>query len=288
MHCQLRLITVFFVFIILLQSACKDKDLDLTPSYIEIEHIQVNTTSAQGTDSQRITDAWVYLNNDIQGTYQLPARFPVLAEGLRSVTIRPGIMSNGISATRIFYPFLEAITFDIDFKRDSTYTFNLTANYHPQVVFKWLENFEDGGISLQRTIKSDADIVKTSAIGEVFEGNYSAKAVLDSNRYLFECYTIDAFQLPKGGAPVFLEMNYKNNAKVHIGIYAYTQGEIIQRSVLVLNESDVWKKIYVNLTNAVSENFNAYEYRVFFGMLRYEDDNFIPTAYFDNIKLIHF
>jgi len=274
-------------FTLVAHLSCKD-DTNMLPAYLEADSFTLETTSVQGTNSHRINDIWVYLNDDIQGVYELPCKFPVLAEGKHRVHIKAGILMNGISATRIFYPFFNTIEMNIDFNRGTTHTLNLNTTYSPDVVFKWMENFEDGGISLESTLKSEVDIIKSSEAGDIFEGNFSAKAVLDSGKSIFECQTIDAFQLPKYGAPVFLEMNYKTNSKVHVGVFAYSSAQLIQRAVLVLNETDTWRKIYINLTNAVSENINATEYRVFFGMLKNDDENIQATCYFDNIKLIHF
>lgn len=268
-------------------TSCKD-DIDLTPSYLKIDNIDLSVSAEQGSSSHIITDAWIYINDNIQGVYELPAKFPVLSTGNNKLMVRPGIKSNGIGATRIFYPFFNPIILDFDFQRDSISELELTATYHSQVIFQWLEDFEDGGISIEPTVKSDVGINKTDAPDHVFEGNYSARVVLDSNNYFFESRSVDAFQMPQNGSPVFLELNYKNNAKVHVGIFANRPGEVVQRSVLVLNETDNWRKIYINLTNAISENFNATDYRVFFGMIRDEEDPTVRKAYFDNIKLLHF
>ncbi|MDD3876564.1 MAG: hypothetical protein PHT69_08075 [Bacteroidales bacterium] len=281
---------IFYCLIILIiinLYACNDKK-DLTPAYIKVDEVTLNTTFVQGTNSHRINDIWVYINDDIQGVYELPAHFPVLSEGTYKMNIKPGILMNGIGATRIYYPFFEAVEMEVTFERGTTQSFNLSTAYQTETVFKWMENFEDGGISLEKTTKSEVDITKTDNIEDVFEGNFSAKAVLDSNKSIFECHTINAYELPKYGAPVFLEMNYKINSQVHVGIYAYSPSQVVQRAVLILNATDTWKKIYINLTNAVSENINATEFRIFFGMLKNEDESIVPTAYFDNIKLIHF
>jgi len=278
---------IFFILIIISLSSCKREDIDLTPSYIQIDSISLQTTSLQGTASHNITDAWVYVNDEIQGIYELPCLFPVLSVGQQKVTIRAGIKINGIASTRMFYPFFEPVNYNLNLVKDSTIVLNPLISYNPTVIFAWLEDFEDGGISLERTNKSQVDIGKTSDINEVFEGNYSAKIVLDSNRQLFECYTINNYQL-NGNAINFLELNYKNNYDVYVGIFAYLASQTVQRSVLVLNKSDYWKKIYVNLSNAIQENMTAEHFKVFFGVVKDSADPVVPTVYLDNIKLIHY
>lgn len=271
----------------LLILSCKKNAIDLTPSYIAIDSIGFTTTSLQGTASHNITDAWVYVDDEIQGIYELPCRFPVMAEGTHKITIRAGIKINGIASTRMYYPFYEPCHYYVNLVKDSTLTLSPSTTYNASVVFAWMENFEDGGLSLERTSKSQADISKTSDLADVFEGNYSGKIVLDSNKLFFECYTIENYNL-NGNAINFLELNFKTNYNMYIGIFAYLTNQTNQRSVLVLNETDTWKKIYVNLSNAVQENITAENYKIFFGIVKDSTDSEVPAVFLDNIKLIHY
>ena len=271
----------------MLSFSCKRESLDLTPSYLSIDSIGLITNSLQGTASHSITDAWVYINDEIQGVYELPCKFPVLAEGMQKITIRPGIKINGIGSTRMYYPFYEPLEYNIKLVKDSVVHLSPITSYNPAVVFAWMEDFEDGGVSLERTSRSQVDINKTSNHQEVFSGNYSAKIVLDSNRTFFECSTINSYVL-NGNAINFLEMNYKNNCEVNIGVFANSTSQTVQRNILVLNKTNVWKKIYVNLSNAVTENITATNFKVFLGALKDSTSTEIPTIYFDNIKLIHY
>ena len=74
---------------------------NLTPAYIKINDIELNNSS-----TDKITDAWVYIENQLQGVYELPAKFPVLETGVKEIRIKAGIKNNGISSSRVFYPFL--------------------------------------------------------------------------------------------------------------------------------------------------------------------------------------
>src|SRR5687767_2026929 len=70
------------------------------PSYIHIDSISLNSIySTQGTSDHKITDAWVFVNEQYVGVYELPATFPVLYEGTQNIRIKAGIKKNGISAT---------------------------------------------------------------------------------------------------------------------------------------------------------------------------------------------
>ena len=67
---------IFFAFV-----SCKKENL--TPSYIKINDIELNSSS-----TEKITDAWVYIENQLQGVYELPAKFPVLETGNKEIRIR--------------------------------------------------------------------------------------------------------------------------------------------------------------------------------------------------------
>ena len=70
--------------------------------------------------TDNITDAWVYLNDNLQGVYELPANFPVLAKGNQTLRVKAGIKLNGISSTRSPYPFYESFIDTIDLKLNET------------------------------------------------------------------------------------------------------------------------------------------------------------------------
>ncbi|MES2398217.1 MAG: hypothetical protein V4549_19535, partial [Bacteroidota bacterium] len=90
------------------------------PAYIRIDKIDLATIPGQGTDSHKITDAWVYIDEQLIGCFELPATFPVLYEGSHQVKIAPGIKVNGIAATRSPYPFFNPNTQVVSFQKGAT------------------------------------------------------------------------------------------------------------------------------------------------------------------------
>ena len=113
---------VFLFFLILIMSSCEKFSGDQTvPAYLSIDSIYLTTNYySQGTTSQRITDAWVTVDNVFIGAFELPAKFPVLKTGNHKVKIWPGIKKNGISATRISYEYYNPIETELKFAADST------------------------------------------------------------------------------------------------------------------------------------------------------------------------
>lgn len=255
-----------------------------TPSYIHIDSIDLKINDlAEGTASHKITDAWVYIDNNLQGTYQLPVTFPILASGAHELTVKAGILLNGISVTRDVYPFFQAYTETFGLTKDSIITIAPVVSYYAGINI-WEENFEKPGSKFEATSRSDTSFSIANA-PLAYEGNASAYAYLSANQSLFECSTIETFNLPKG-SPVFLEMDFKTTNTLTVGIFANLTSQSIQVPVIYLKPASAWKKIYINLSTAVSAQANAIDYKIFIGMLK-EDGVNTPEAYFDNIKLVY-
>ena len=86
---QVIILISTILFSIFSLSSCKDKSDDLIPAYIHIDSISFsNTTGLALTNSHAITDAWVYINDNLVGAFELPVTFPVLYENLNSVRIK--------------------------------------------------------------------------------------------------------------------------------------------------------------------------------------------------------
>lgn len=283
---RLYLLTVLSVLVILV--SCDKFSGDQTiPAYIHIEKITFSATDIQGTSSSKITDAWVYVDDQLVGAFQLPVTFPVLERGKHKVTIHAGIKMNGIASTRVYYPFYKPVDFQVNFVEDSVVTLNPAVTYYESTKFVWMENFESGGSSLEKTAKSDTALVLTSDHQNVFEGNFSGMVNLNDSVLIFEAATIDPYELPKTGSSVFLEMNYKTNNLFTVGVIGVGATQVIQQPIIVLNHSDSWNKIYINLTSTVQEMTTSVAFKVFLGAVK-EDTVSHPKILVDNFKLLTF
>lgn len=282
-----------FIGLIFFISSCEDFDGDQTiPAYIQVDKfiLDKNSNLAEGSLSNKITDVWVYVDDELIGAFELPAKFPVLKKGKHKITLAPGIKMNGMSGTRVVYPFYKKIEITDSnlvegniLHLDSSLTHTA---YSENVKFSWKEDFEDGGVSIQRRTGSDTNLVATSLIANVFEGFSSGLIYLNANQNFYEVETINKFVLPKNGSPVFLEMNYKTNNPVRIGLLAYYSSKIVQTATVVLNPTSEWKKIYINFTPDISDSYSALDYKIFFGEYK-SSTNTTASILFDNIKLVH-
>ena len=276
-------------------SCQKASEIDI-PSYISIDSISLTVTGDQGTASNKIVDAWVYTDNDLEGAFELPAKFPVLKSGTSQITILPGIKLNGMAETRVAYPFFNPIkvpvtlTHEIETKID-----NKTTTYNSKTVFAWLEDFEDPNISIDTTSRSEVKLTRVGdpALSALVPGegnNWAAKAVIKNDSAIFECISHDAFVFPTYNSDlessVFLELNYKTNCAFTVGLFIYG-AQTIQKPVVVVNPSVTWNKIYINFTPTVLQNTDATKFKVYISARK---DSNGPDAeiLIDNIKLLHF
>ena len=253
------------------------------PAYLHISKMNLSTNyPGEGSNANNIENIWVYVDDQTIGVFQLPVTFPVLYEGVHEVKIKAGIKNNGIITTRIPYPFYETSIANINLIKDSVITISPTIHYNSNTTFTWKEDFEGAAFSIVDT--SGTDTVMKVNTTDVYEGNKCGIVNLDASKVYYEGRSSSAFTLPQGGAPVYLEVNYKCNNQFGIGIYSgnYTGSQIY----LFVNPSTTWQKIYVELTSLTSGAGNTNPFRIFFNMYK-SDTVAAPQLLIDNVKLVH-
>ncbi|MBN1198247.1 MAG: hypothetical protein JXA23_02765, partial [Bacteroidales bacterium] len=147
-------IVVWMVLLLAIFSGCEKFKGDQTiPAYITIDSIYLSTSpSIQGSASAAITDAWVFINDVQIGTFQLPARFPVLHQGTQTVKVLPGIKQNGVAATRASYPFFAPVEITVELNELDTAALGvLKTTYISTTVFDMIEGFEGVTLLLDTT-----------------------------------------------------------------------------------------------------------------------------------------
>lgn len=243
----------------------------------------VVTTSDQGSGSHKITDLWLYVDGKYQGTYPTGNLMPIPSNN-KSVRINvfAGIKNNGISDTRIFYPFFDFLTLDTVVEAGKSITRNMTFRYKPATNFVWKENFESPSGYSVKNVSSDT-VFQVVPAPEGFEGR-SLKLTLAGRSVRARIENSgDGFVLPSGNSNVYLEINYKCNTPFTIGL---TSGDGSQTyPALVVNAQENWNKIYVQLSTAVS-SIVSNRYKVYFEFLKDADNSDQKQIYLDNIKLL--
>ena len=248
------------------------------PSYVYISNITLTSNSGtEGSSSSNIIDAWVYHNGKEQGVYEMPITFPILAEGTTKLNVYAGVLKNGISGTRVSYPFYAPDTLIRELNVAKTDTITPSVRYVKNAIFDFIENFENGNRFSHLKRINDA---------EVFEGSSSAKMEFENDSSIVVSRTSTTYPIPSLSSAVYLELDYKSNHLFQVGITGFLGNEILSVVKLNLNPKDDWNKIYVDFTPEVN-GLRADSYEIFFRVIP-ETQASLINLYLDNVKLIHF
>ena len=275
----------YWIFILCVFVACK-KDEVAIPTYFQINEIGFNDNINGETSTSKISDVWFYVNDQKQGIYEMPCTFPVIGDGTNNIKIFSGIKVNGISASRDIYPFYESYDTTLNFISDSILSLVPTTKYKQNLNF-YSEDFDGLGNNFDISINSDTNFISPFPTDSVYGELSNVGKVILQNPFLnFEATTFEIDDFPSAGSPVYIELDYKNNSTFIIGAYVNFSQSVIKKSIIAINPSEDWNKIYVNLTPTINESIGAQSLKVFISMLRPESMNSAELS-IDNFKIIY-
>lgn len=287
-----------------LTSCVKFEGEQTVPAYIRIDTIGLTCDYyTYGANTNNFVDAWVYVDDDIRGCFELPATIPVLKQGPHKVSVYAGIAVNGIKDTRADYPFTAPAIFNnVNLVPDSIVTLNPVVTYWPDgenLHVRWMEDFDTGTVTMETTDESDVPYLRYGGPyawhdPEGVHSTYSAKFVLNSDTAQFCFATSEAFtDLPTQGSPCMLEMDYKCSDTCTVGIYYQLNYSLIQEALVRLRPTSApgeepveWKKIYINLGPYFVDYEDADYFKVYLSSWFNRADG-PQYFYFDNLKIIY-
>jgi len=271
-----RITYKIFIFLFIFISCEKN---DKIPSYLKVNNVNLNYNQNFGSTTENITDVWLYIEDNLQGVYEIPVEFPVLEEGIKNIRVKAGIKANGIASTRIQYPFYSSFLDTINLVKDETIEIFPTFSYN-DAFDAIIEDFENSGTTVDSTISSEIDF---TIVNE--DENKYAFAEIVSPLINFEIATQD-LTLPQQGAPVYLELDYKSSTEFLVGMYINYPQDVVKSELVWVTSKQDWNKIYINLTQTVSESIGAQSFKVFFNMRR-NDPSSNEEISLDNIKVLY-
>ena len=271
---------ITYLLILLVFASCQKEDAVGIPAYIKIENIYLGENDSNST----ITDAWVYINGQLQGVYELPAKFPVLEEGNANIKVYAGIKNNGIASDRVIYPFYSSDT------TNKVLTINASTEIYPTVNIK--ENIDGQFDDFDNGYSFNSDTCFQVLSGGPY-GKYGSLSLSDSDSILiteinYQDFPLSFENVPQQGSPTYLELDYKSNTTFLVGMYINSPNSpTLEKGLLWINPKEDWNKIYIDLTQTVSEAIGAETFSIFIKMQR--DSNLDENKLdFDNIKIIHY
>jgi hypothetical protein len=271
---------VFLVF----NSCNKAKLKSPEAAFIVINNPTVLTNpTIQGANSHKITDIWYYVDDNFKGVFPIGSIMPVLGTGNSKITLFAGIKNNGISSTRLPYEFYQGHVINQYFESGKTYTFSPVFEYLTSAVFptQGCEDYENPGVKYQSV--GDSSTLVIEDINKVFSGiGHSLFMSMSDLKPTAQIKSSSPMTLPVGGAPIYLELNYKCNQPFEVGVIA---GATEVRPALTVNPSSEWNKIYIQLSQAVSTQPTYIYYEIYIKATK-QGDVPTPEIYIDNIKLV--
>lgn len=288
------------VLTILAFSSCKKFQGDYTiPAYIHIDKVEVTPQSQNApsmeegfyTSAIDCVQIICYFEGDDAetnlGAYQLPCTVPVLHHGhAKYVHVIPVVKQNGMSETRIAYPFLQKIVLDtINLVADSILNLGtlechyftrddirvLTEDYFEPTTFS--SHFDSNVV----WIGNDPD---NACSGQGY-GLITVPDTLSALNFSIN----DEFNIPN--SYVYMEMDYKTDVELFVHMLGFQYGagsDIVSKPVMCIKPSSQWKKIYINLSRTWSQfNYNN-PFRIYFQAANPEHKD--AHLMIDNIKIL--
>lgn len=283
---------LFFAGLILFLSSCVKNNP--APSWIQVNEwtllANAELSGAEGELSHNFTDAWVYVNDELMGVFEVPFKIPVLKSGNCNIKIYPTIRNNGISATKKIYPFVDAYEINADLVQNEVLTINPVTKYKTGLDF-WIEDFEDAAPKFTTDPNSATDMVSGSDANILNWGNFYGIVQLDATDSTWVAYTQNDFtNWPRGGE-LYLEVDYYNTNDVVTGVIGISASETKNNVNIQMNGQDPgsvkWKKIYIELKEIVGNSPSAEYFKLSLqaGLDPGDANGFIVL---DNIKVVHF
>jgi len=278
------------IILIVFLSACSLTDsFDELPARLNIPSVSVQPKEGEGSGRHKIKDLWVFVNEFSLGVYELPQVIPVFRESNPSqMTFFAGIRANGSVANPVQYPFYQPIQIDKALEPGSEETLDLKFGYRPECVFEFVEDFENSNIF---TFDEDGDedtFIEQHSV-DPLEGQNSGYATFVEGDTLEVATAFVYRDLPQNGTAIYLEMEYKSNVSINVGLIGILDNESFKNYKIVLKPKEEWNKIYIDFTEDVL--LSALDgYRVAIGALYdgLETDGQAAEVSLDNLKLIHF
>ncbi|MFK7807852.1 MAG: hypothetical protein AB8F74_08660 [Saprospiraceae bacterium] len=280
------------LFVILLLASCNIINPDeREPTYITINDIELQASADEGGNSNNIKDAWVYVNSEFIGAYQMPTTFPVLGEGEKVIEVFAGIKVNGISEFPDQYPLYERDSIFINLDDGENQTISPVVTYREDADFIMIEQFSSGDT---HNMSFDADGISETEI-EVVGG--SGIIHLDTENRFFDIASLELDEFPQFSNVYYMEMDYKSDVLMNVGLVGYDNlnTPIVSNFNQGILPTTEWTKIYFDLSGPISDVENQLGvryYRLHLTAAINPDDSENPMTeadiYLDNLKLVKF
>jgi hypothetical protein len=280
----------YLLLSILVFGGCSLTDNDQPiPSYLIINDVSVFTTQNQGAPTHKISDVWVYADNQLVGVFEVPTRIPLLVNGDTTLfKIFPGIRNNGEKSRSFIYHLLDAHDFELALAPGEEVEKSFVFTYSEDVIFDFIEGFEsdDHLFTLNLDNNDETNIVSTDESSA--SGLRSGKISLDDTNNEIAVASIFKYQRAQNaGIDSYLEMDYKCDMPFFVGVIYVQEGQEVTQPLLVVNPKEDWNKIYIDFTQVLTSPVLE-TYRIYFTTDVEPLSQTNGEVFLDNLKFVHF
>lgn len=262
----------FLLMIFLLGSCAIPSAKTVSFSYLDIEEMTLTNEKSD------FRDAWLFIDGQSNGVYELPRRIPIVSEEAVNITIQAGIRENGVSSSPRVYPFVDNYELSLDLEDGEEMVVEPVFTYLSNIELRLNANFEgenffgfdeDGVDSIELSIEAGEGVIALDG-GEILE---------EATKFVYS-------DLPTDGTPVYLEIEYKGNLDLDVGLIGVSGSEVFKDYFVSLRSENDWKKAYINFTELILAS-QLDGYQVLIGADN-SGNSSEALIYVDNIKLLHF
>lgn len=275
----LRLLILFFVGILTIESCNIVNPAEPVPTYVHIDSFAFQPTPTLGTSSHKITSVWVYFEGKTIGAFPLPCNIPIITSKPGQLMVRPGVTVDGVSDIQT--PYFEYLkdTSTIQAKPGETINYLPTTGYVDDSLLNLVNQDFESGNPFQK-MDGDSGILVTSFPSNVFEGTYSGILTLDSLEYSVNLLQTGFYAKYNP----FVELNYKNTVPFTVGLQTTNNnGQTVVQYLAGFNPKTEWNKVYISIIDFVNQ-FQNREYRLVIRAVNTTDKQVYVAL--DNIKII--
>ena len=285
---------LFFVILISCFGCIKNNS---DPSWLEVNawtlQSNVSLSGVEGELTHNFSDAWVYVNDEIIGVFEVPFKIPILKYGAVNIKIYPTVKNNGIAATKKIYPFLEVFEVNTELIQNQTLTLNPITKYKSITQF-WIEDFEDP-LNVKIEVDQNTSAIKstptTNTNLETFNGNFYGIINLNVSDSTWIASTSNQLYIQKG-REAYLEVDYYNTNSLVTGIiYVNPDNSTVNNPSYGMQAQDPvsvkWKKIYIDLKELIGYSPNGANILQSF-IASLDDGKTEGQIRIDNIKVVYF
>ncbi len=240
-------------------ASCEKFEGDQTvPAYLYIDKISLVENpdlSSQGFEqdsgflSSDINTVEIIVNKSHKvGVFELPCTIPVLQGGNSEVLVYPCVKQNGMSATRIRYPFYQSVTQNTNLVPGETQTLNISAQYkNAPSYFLRTENFEKASHEFDTVLKFCPNEFTAEGV-TIKYGKKCGIIFVPADVSVISTVIEKKFNFASLANAFYLELDYASTTPFRVGLSGYGNTGYLEYTALELYPTNgEWKKVYINL-----------------------------------------